>query len=151
LQLRVAHDRSIYLHDNGTVVQWYSVFLIYIYYRVWNIFSIIFFDNPAEALSSSSTAALLNDHPTAPRFSSACTKLRAPGMGTVPLPKYNSSIEYTSFYITILDRKKAKTARSQLTNCPIDSYLRWCFIHIFGNSFEKQRTVETMMREGLAT
>merc|ERR1712127_365057 len=49
------------------------------------MFSIIFFDTPAEATSNPSTAALLSDHPTAPRFSSACDKFLAPGMGTVPL------------------------------------------------------------------
>ena len=74
----------------------------------------MFFDNPAEAMSNSCTAALLNDHPTAPRFSSACTKLRAPGIGTVPLPKYNRSNEYKSFYIIMMNRMKAKKAPNNL-------------------------------------
>eukprot|EP00986_Skeletonema_menzelii_P016341 scaffold14344_cov69-Skeletonema_menzelii.AAC.1 len=48
--------------------------------RVWNIFSIIFFLTPAEALSNSCTAAELSFQPKAPKFSCACAKLRAPGI-----------------------------------------------------------------------
>lgn len=52
---------------------------------VWKMFCTMLLLQRAAAASSSATSPLLSLHPSALRFSFACTRSLAPGMGTVPL------------------------------------------------------------------
>jgi hypothetical protein len=75
--------------------------------------------SPAAVASRAAISSTPKRHPKAPKFSRACSRVLAPGMGTVPLQMHQLMATYMKGAVaTAMSRNMTKTLDHEVTDSP---------------------------------